>query len=163
MATIIAGRLQLQHDAEAAVEQLIQAGFVPDKVTSFYVNPPGQHAAYPIGGDRYQSPDTEEEPSKNTRFKEAMIEVTEAVIGADAHTAHEKAHAAEHSAVEHAHTLRLRAAGMLVAVELIDPTYQEQAIAVFKQLGANHIEKAEGEISDSEWFDFDPLSEPCYL
>lgn len=161
MATIIAGRLQLQHQAEEAIEELIQAGFAPDKITSFYVNPPGQHAMYPIGGDRYQSP-AKEEPGKNAKFRETITEVAEAMIGADKHKAHEKADSG-HVTDEHAHALRLRTAGMLVAVEIINHSHQEQAVALLTQLGAKNIEKAEGEIIDGEWADFDPLSEPYYL
>lgn len=151
MATIIAASLQLQTQTEEAVEQLISAGFAPEKVTSFFVNPPGQHALYPIGGDHYQSPGIADEGDKNATFGTAFVEVAEAVIGVT--------HDAKH---KHASTPRHRS-GMLVAVELADQTDQDKAVAVLTQLGASNIEKAEGEIHDGEWRDFDPLSEPCYL
>lgn len=160
MATIIAGRLQLQHEAEETIEKLIQAGFAPEKTTSFYLNPPGQHAVYPIGGDRYQSPNTEE-LTGSTTFSEALTEVTEAVIGANQHKPPEKADSGTDS--DNAHQFRLRRAGMLVAVELNNPSDREQAVALLTQFGAENIEQAEGKIIENEWVDFDPLSEPCYL
>jgi hypothetical protein len=149
MAIIIAASLQLHDQAQEAVEQLKRAGFAPEKVSSFFVNPPGQHALYPIGGDEYKSPGT-------TSKSEAVIEeMAEAVIGVK----HDKNHS-EHPADRNDPLYRT---GMLVAVELPDQTYQDKVVALFARLGANNIEKAEGEIVNGEWIDFDPLSEPCYL
>jgi len=155
MATIIAAGLQLQSQAEDAVKQLISAGYAPEKVTSFYVNPPGQHALYPIGGDHYQSPGTTEKDGKSTAF----AEVAEAVIG----VTHDKENAAPVNNTGNADRTPLYRAGMLVAVEVSGQADQDKVAALFAQLGARDIEKAEGEIVEGEWLDFDPFSEPCYL
>ncbi|MGI4936566.1 MAG: hypothetical protein ACRYF5_07445 [Janthinobacterium lividum] len=56
MSNIIAGRFQQQDQAQRAVEALVQAGFAATAISTFYVNPAGQHDAYPIGGDRNDSP-----------------------------------------------------------------------------------------------------------
>jgi hypothetical protein len=56
MTPIIAGRFEQKAQAEAAVAALRHGGFDADDVTVFFVNPAGQHAAYPIGGDRDASP-----------------------------------------------------------------------------------------------------------
>jgi hypothetical protein len=56
MAPIIAGRFEQDSQAEAAVAALRRGGFEADDVTVFFVNPPGQHATYPIGGDHDASP-----------------------------------------------------------------------------------------------------------
>ncbi|MDQ2961801.1 MAG: hypothetical protein M3R31_01380 [Pseudomonadota bacterium] len=53
---IVAGRFEQQADADAAVAELVRRGFDRDHVTSFFVNPPGQHAQFPLGGDRAVSP-----------------------------------------------------------------------------------------------------------
>ena len=58
--TIIAGRFEQQSSAEATIEECIRAGFAPDRIASFYVNPPGQHDAYPYGGDHEKSPGAKE-------------------------------------------------------------------------------------------------------
>jgi hypothetical protein len=52
---------------------------------------------------------------------------------------------------------------MLVAIELADRNFQNQAVSLLTKLGAQNIEKLEGKIVDGEWRDFDPLSEPSYL
>lgn len=57
MATVIAARMQLQDQVDQAIGELERAGFAREHIASFYVNPPGQHATYPIGGDRFESPD----------------------------------------------------------------------------------------------------------
>ncbi|HMN81038.1 MAG TPA: hypothetical protein PKA20_14040 [Burkholderiaceae bacterium] len=59
MTRIIAGRFQLQDEAREAVRRLVESGFPEDRVTTFFVNPPGRHATYPIGGDRDVSPGAE--------------------------------------------------------------------------------------------------------
>jgi hypothetical protein len=56
MTPIIAGRFEQANEAEAAEAALHRGGFGADDVTVFFVNPPGQHAIYPIGGDRDASP-----------------------------------------------------------------------------------------------------------
>lgn len=155
MATIIAGRLQLQEQAEEAIHQLVQAGFAPQKIASFYVNPPGQHALYPIGGDRFQSPGIEE-IDKGLDVGSNVAAVTETMIGA-----HKKVYKKEDS--DHPHPVLLRRAGMLVAVELPDSTSCAEVTALFKRIGATHLEQAEGEIVNGEWPDFNPISEPCYI
>ena len=59
MATIITGNFQHQDDARRAWSDLLGAGFGADQMTTFFVNPPGQHDLYPIGGDEDESPGTE--------------------------------------------------------------------------------------------------------
>lgn len=56
MTPIIAGRFEQSSQAEAATAALRQRGFGDDDVTVFFSNPPGQHATFPIGGDRDESP-----------------------------------------------------------------------------------------------------------
>lgn len=55
MTPIIAGRFELEAQAESAVAALRRGGFAAADVTGFFVNPVGQHATYPIGGDRAAS------------------------------------------------------------------------------------------------------------
>ncbi len=51
MSLIIAGRFQTFPAAESAAQKLFARGFVEEDVTLFFVNPSGQHARHPIGGD----------------------------------------------------------------------------------------------------------------
>lgn len=57
METIVAGRFETLDEAEAAVRQLIAAGFRRDDANAFAVNPPGQHARLALGGDEYADPE----------------------------------------------------------------------------------------------------------
>ncbi|TMG82113.1 MAG: hypothetical protein E6H74_11585, partial [Betaproteobacteria bacterium] len=56
MTPIIAGRFETQTEAEHSVNALKREGFTEQDITMFYVNPPGQHGTFPIGGDREASP-----------------------------------------------------------------------------------------------------------
>jgi hypothetical protein len=55
MTPIIAGRFEQEAQADRAAEALRQQGFAAEDVTVFYLNPPGQHATFPVGGDRDKS------------------------------------------------------------------------------------------------------------
>jgi hypothetical protein len=56
MTPIIAGRFEQEDHANAAAAALRDSGFAADDVATFFVNPPGQHASFPIGGDQDKSP-----------------------------------------------------------------------------------------------------------
>lgn len=60
MTRIIAGRFQEQEQVTQVVDALHDAGIAAECVSSFYVNPPGQHNLYSIGGDREDSPGAHE-------------------------------------------------------------------------------------------------------
>ena len=60
MATIIAGRFAQQTQIQEAIDALLRAGFSQNEISSFYVNPAGQHDYYPLGGDHDKSPGAEE-------------------------------------------------------------------------------------------------------
>jgi hypothetical protein len=52
---------------------------------------------------------------------------------------------------------------MVVAVALPDPADEARALDVLRQLGAHHIERAEGRVEDGDWVDFDPNSKPVLI
>ena len=55
MTPIIAGRFEQEEQADRAADALRQQGFAIEDVTVFYLNPPGQHATFPVGGDHDKS------------------------------------------------------------------------------------------------------------
>src|SRR5471032_2758567 len=79
MSTIIAGHFPLQDQIEAARAALCMAGFADQQISAFYVNQPGQHDTYELGGDEHQSPG-----AKETTQGVAAGAATGAVIGAAA-------------------------------------------------------------------------------
>jgi hypothetical protein len=184
MSTIIAGHFQLQDEVDRARRELASAGFAADRISGFYVNQPGQHDMSPIGGDHLQeSPGAKETP-------EGLVEgaatggVVGAAIGAvtapvtgpvgpvvgglvGAHVGSLFSFAKMKDAGEHEEGGENRAeprkAGMLAAVALADPADEGRAVAVLRQLGAHHIERAEGTVENGDWVDFDPLSRPVII
>jgi len=59
---IIAARFDTFPHANDAGHALLQRGFHPGDITSFYVNPAGQHSLYPLGGDRSMDRGTRKSP-----------------------------------------------------------------------------------------------------
>src|SRR2546430_15283642 len=56
MTNIVAGRFELQADADAATSEFLREGFKRSQVSSFFLSTPGQHGRFPVGGDRNVSP-----------------------------------------------------------------------------------------------------------
>ena len=54
------GNVDTQEAADRALEALVDGGFTRGDVTAFYLNPPGQHAMYPIGGDAHHDAGTKQ-------------------------------------------------------------------------------------------------------
>lgn len=187
MSLIIAGRLPDQEQTDAAVEALVEAGFAPSYISSFYLNPPGQHNLYSVGGDRDDSPgahQTGEGIAKGAAgggSVGAVIGLTGApvfgpvgpAIGAlvGAHVGgligslsemKEKGESEnanqDDSGTEN--TVRQRKSGMLVAVNIEVPETANDAIRVLRENGAQDVEHALGNIAGGDWTDFDPLQPP---
>jgi hypothetical protein len=51
MSLIVAARFDSFPEAEEAGRQLFKKGFTENDVSIFFVNPAGQHARHPLGGD----------------------------------------------------------------------------------------------------------------
>lgn len=190
MTTIIAGYLPLQQDVEHAREALIDEGFASERISSFYVNPAGQHDLYPLGGDREKSPGAKETPEGVTTglsaggaigavVGAATVPLTGpagpivgALVGAHVgslYSLNEMKEAgqpeggkenADGAASGQDNQRRPRHAGMLVAVALAGEGERERVVGLLRRLGASDLETADGNISDGDWTDFDPLSVP---
>lgn len=176
MRTIIAGHFQLQDKALEVCEALKAAGFAADRVTTFYNNPPGQHAVIPTGGDRIASPGAEEAPAGI-----AKGEVTGAAVGAALGAATIPVTGPLGpvlGGLVGAHVGSLysfsemkeqgeagpppRQAGMMVAVA-VEGAQEARAIELMRQQGAQSVERAEGILENGDWKDFDPLSAPRFV
>lgn len=180
MAQIIAGYLQLQEDAEQARAALRAAGFPEERISAFYVNQPGQHDVYPIGGDREESPGAKETPEGVSKGMAAggaigaaigavtavvtgpAGPVVGALVGAHVGSLYSLNSMKGRGEAEEGgeNQERVRRAGMLVAVALADESERAGAIAALRGVGAERIEQAEGTISGGDWSDFDPLAPP---
>lgn len=173
MTVIIAGRFEQQDEVQEAISALQRAGAPPSQISSFYVNPPGQHDMFPIGGDRDESPGAEDS-DKGT----AAGLAAGGLIGGAAGTAAGPLGAVTGALVgahigslvgslsntdEKKDTPLLRKAGMLVAVTAVNEQEEEKAIDTFRALGAVCVERSQGNIVNRNWTDFDPLSSPVFV
>jgi hypothetical protein len=188
MAQIIAGLFSDQTQADQALEALSAAGYGAEDVTSFYLNPPGQHAQYPIGGDAHHDEGTKKS-GKTAAAGGAIGGVTGLAVGTVAGAAAEPglaAAAALAGAGVGAYVGSLagglkgtepgdpdkatieepveRADGIMVAVRTdrlgSDPGQEDRAIRILHDLGAADIERATGEWMEGTWVNFDPRRTP---
>lgn len=175
MSTIIAGRFQQQSQIQDAIGELARLGFARDRIATFYLNPPGQHDRYPIGGDHAISPGAKESDKgvaigagtgaavgiAATAFLGPVGVITGGLLGAyvgsliggmskmkEAGEVGEHAEDAENAAP-------LRHAGMMLAVA-IDGQDEGKAIDILRSFGAEDLERADGTIENGDWVDFDP-------
>ena len=154
MATIIAGNFETKPQAEKAVETLLGLGIPAHRVSSFFVNAPGQHATFPIGGDHDESPGAE--GADKGAAKGAAIggagagAYTGALVGALGNMGDHK----------HAATVVERPSGVIVAVNASDHIEQALVANALRELDARQIELADGDWQAGKWVDFDPVSEP---
>ncbi|HEX7646310.1 MAG TPA: hypothetical protein VF450_02745 [Noviherbaspirillum sp.] len=181
--TIIAGRFEQQSSAEATIEEFIRAGFAPERIASFYVNPPGQHDAYPYGGDHEKSPGAKESDTGTALGAAAggavgvaaapllgpVGVVTGGLVGAHVGgLVGSMSKMKEHgdtggNAEEEENAVPLRHAGMMVAIAIDSHEQEDQAINLLRSLGAADVERAEGTIADGDWIDFDPVEPPVLV
>jgi hypothetical protein len=183
MTTIIAGRFELQDQADAAAAALARAGFASDRISIFYNSPAGQHDRTVIGGDRDQSPGAE-----NTGVGNAAGIVTGGAIGAAVGAATAPltgpigaitgalvgGHIGQLVGAMNAtkddgsgsdeNRIPVRQAGMMVAVDVaVGGDMQDKALDALRSAGAADLEVSEGNIVGGDWADFDPVRPPRFV
>ena len=186
MANIIAGIIETEEAAERALTALQAQGFGNDDLTTFYLNPPGQHATYPIGGDSHHDEGTKR-AGKTAAAGAAVGGVTGLAIGTAVAAATDSglgAMAAIAGAGVGAYVGSLaggltgteqgepqkasteepveRNAGYMIAVRA-DGADEHKAIDVLRAHGAHGVERASGVWSTGAkpaWTDFDPRHPP---
>ncbi|CAG4916606.1 hypothetical protein [Paraburkholderia gardini] len=180
MSLIVAGRFTTFPAAEAAAQRLFANGFVEEDVTLFFVNPRGQHARYPIGGDQDDDPGARDAPKGASKgvmigavvgaivgaglfavfHAPLLVSVIAAgvgayigsLIGAMSHTREGDRHGHQSHHEE-------RDSGVLLAVH-VSPDTQLQAARVLRECGGSTIERATGRWQQGRWADFDPTRTP---
>jgi hypothetical protein len=178
MATIIAGRFEQQDATQKALEALVAAGFDRSRISAFFVNAPGKHDLYPVGGDEGASPG-----AQNATLGAVGGAAGAAVVGGAVGALLGPGGAAAGAAVgayvgsfegamasteDHAvagesrgrakRALEERQAGMMLSVETPNSASEAKALLVLRDAGATDIELGHGHIVDGDWTDFDPLS-----
>lgn len=183
MTDIVAGRFEQQDDAQAAVERLLRQGFSREDVSSFFVNPPGQHARFPVGGDRNVSPGARGAgraalagaiigsilglvfglaASHIYGFASAIAGAVAGaylgmLAGALARLQDSKRNARSRVPV----TESVRHGGIMVAAHAPTPGSRDEAVRTLRSAGALDVETAQGEWHQGRWADFDPTVPPA--
>ena len=187
MSVIFAGRFQAQAEADRAKEALRSAGFRSDEISSFYLNPAGQHASYPIGGDAHHDEGTKDS-GKTAVAGGAIGGAAGVALGTVAAAASEPGftaaaavagagvgayvgslvgamagmHAGDPQQASAAEPVE-RAAGVMVAICVDRQGTAQSALHVLRTHGAIEIERATGEWRDGSWADFDPRRTPQFV
>jgi len=189
MATIIAARVETQQRADELMTQLQSRGVAANDMQAFYVNPPGQHGTYPIGGDVAVDTGTEESSLGQASGVAAgaaaglaagavagaaipplapIIAVALAGVGAHvggmagALASTRPSHEEKQeteTSTPDADAVNMRRGGMTLAVR-VDPANEKTVINLLSAAAVEDLERAQGDWQDGQWVDFDPLAPP---
>lgn len=183
MATVIAGRFDTLQAAEQTANAIKHDTLIgQDDLATFYVTPPGQRHAFPIGGDHAVDPH-----AGHAHHGSVVGAAIGAGIGLAAFAAGPAAAAVAVGIGAYTGSLlgALRGlntdtaegkvespktehdSGVMVAVRIDPASSQASAdameavvVGILAQHGAKDIEKAVGEIHEGEWVDFEPETPP---
>jgi hypothetical protein len=149
-------------------------------VTSFFVNPPGQHARFPVGGDRNISPAAQGAGLAaigGTILGTALGFVVGllasrafgavAIIVGTAAGAYLGMFAGALTRLQGrpkgkrgAAVTQLRSSGIIVAAHTPTAKSRDEAVRTLLSAGAADLEAARGDWHDGQWADFDPTMPP---
>jgi len=178
MTTIVAGRFDEAASAEGAIAALLEKGFHRTDAGQFFVNPAGQHAELPTGGDQFADAESSKAhvgAGVGAAAGGAVGIVAAAAIpglGAalalglvalGAYTgsfAGAMAKLGDDSAADDMGASPGRKSGGMVAVRVLNAEAERIAIDTLRTHGAQDVERAEGEWRDGNWQDFDPVQPP---
>jgi len=185
MTLIIAARFSTFDAASLAAERLMDAGVHEDALHVFYVNPPGAHDSYPVGGDVAADPGTRHAPRKAwgaAAVLGALGAVVGGLIGASVADSFIPVVAGagvggyvgslagamrgmdpRRGSVQEPHRRAVpgegRPAGVLLAVNAEGERAQEIAVMLV-EAGGHEVERAQGRWRGGKWEDFDPTTPP---
>lgn len=172
MSTIVAGHFDHIEQAQQALQELARRDFDAADYACYYLNPPGQHALFPLGGDA-AADEGARDAAKGAAAGAALGGAAGLAAGslggpvgalagagvgayvgslagavASTHSPREGAADAEHPAE--------RPGGPMVAVCADRPGAEAAAITILGASGAREIERAQGAWRDGGWADYDP-------
>ncbi|WP_447919874.1 hypothetical protein [Achromobacter aegrifaciens] len=139
MSLIVAARFDTFDQAAMAARQLCAEGYTEDDIHTFYINTAGEHARYPIGGDRVGA-------------------YLGALAGALWVVGRGRRREPGAPAAPDVHP-DVRQAGVMLALH-VSPDRDALARTVLTEAGGRDIERAQGRWLDGKWEDFDPLTPP---
>ena len=175
MSTIIAGRFETLEKAEQAIQALMRSDSIEsENICTFYVGPPGQHAAHPLGGDHDADSHATEAHTEGMKggaigagvaglaalSAGPVAAVAAAAVGAYMGSLAGALSGMNEDEAEPQADKLVRHAGVIVATRIADATHEMSIVRTLEQQGAQDVEKAEGHWRHGTWVDFDPVSAP---
>ncbi len=186
MSRIVAARFDTFDSAQLAANALLAASVPAESLHTFFVNPSGEHARFPLGGDRVADPQAKGAPYGalggaallgtlgavagsvvGLMFDGALIFIIGgaglgayigSLGGAMYALGRKQTYRSSHDeAVARKH--EGHHAGVLLAVH-ITAEDEDRISGLLKQSGGIEIERARGLWKDGQWVDFDPLLSP---
>ncbi|KVN02593.1 hypothetical protein [Burkholderia stagnalis] len=176
MAMIVAGRFTTFDDAQGSARCLYDRAFGQDDVSIFFLNPRGQHARFPIGGDEYA--DAAARPGGRGAmagalrgllaggmvglgvyalgWRDGLVPAIAALAGACVGVLGGALGGMRERAEEGAGPLESGDGGVMLAAHVTEAS-AETAEAVLRASGATSIERVDGDWQDGRWCDFDPV------
>jgi hypothetical protein len=172
MEHIIAGRFETKGIADTVAAVLAQ--YVDkDDICIFHNNPPGQHDAFPVGGDEDEDPGAEGAQNSSVGTAVAaglaagavgalggpVVAIAAAAVGAySGSLVGAMSGLGEHEG--ESGIAGRRHGGVMLSVRIAAPAGEQRVIDTLRREGAADIERAEGEWSEGDWTDFDPVAAP---
>jgi hypothetical protein len=176
MSVIITANFATKGEADVAARSLKRIGIKSDRMCSFAVDPPGQYATFPIGGDHHASPGAEHAGSGalagatiggavggGAGLGAAAALGPAAVVGAAGAGAyvgsllgaHNKLGSADPAGDPRADAAATPA-GVLLAIQASVPTEREEITDVLYRSGAREVAATRGVWRNGTWVDYDP-------
>ncbi|ODA03421.1 hypothetical protein A9G00_06655 [Achromobacter xylosoxidans] len=188
MSLIVAARFQTFDEATQATQRLRLEGFSEDDIHTFYISTAGEHARFPLGGDRAADPDARGAHlgalagasllgllfalvgglvalwAGAATLVIVVAAGAGAYIGALAGALRVAGRGRPRSMVPAAPDAHppLRQAGVMLALP-VPPDREAAARQVLRDAGGHDIERAQGRWLDGKWEDFDPLKPPRHV
>ncbi|VVE54918.1 hypothetical protein PCA20602_04977 [Pandoraea capi] len=176
MAMIVAGRFTTFDQANLVASRLYDRSFRPSDVSVFFLNPTGQHATFPVGGD--VNADAAARPAGKgaaqgviaggafglalgallfiSVWRFWLVPVVAMMAGAYLGAFFGALGRMRSRERVSAREAGMRDAGVMLATHVSEAT-ADTAIAVLRDAGAAEIEQANGVWERGEWRDFDPV------
>lgn len=185
MSLIVAARFNTFDEAEGAARALLNEGVGHDCLHTFFVNPPGAHDRFPMGGDQAADPHAEG-AHLGAVAGAAIVGVIGAIIGYIVTAAFSGASVPLIGAGVGAYIGSLagamyvlskpkrrgtiieqrdvrehegRPSGVMLAVHARDVSPQRIG-EILRAAGGVEVERAQGDWRNGKWQDFDPLAAP---
>ncbi|HLW04687.1 MAG TPA: hypothetical protein VKY38_03800 [Azoarcus sp.] len=179
MTTIVVGYFNEINDLEAAKNSLLNEGLTSSDMAYYYLNPPGAHGLYKLGGDSFND-EGADEAGKTAATGAAVGGAAGLAVGSIGGPIGALAGAGagayigalmgalrnledpdpEDATVEHPAE---PPSGPLLAVRVLQPDQKTHFLDVFRTFGAVRVDLTTGQWEDGNWTDFDPRGQVLTL